>query len=277
MTTAGGSLSTEAQVSRLAELYSKRAAAYDALWSPVIRPIGEMLLDRLPLAAAQDVIDIGCGTGALLPSIRSRAPEATVLGVDRSDGMLAFAAKKHSGPLRVMDAGDLDLPPASFDVAVLAFVLFHLPAPERCLEQVIRILRPGGSVGVVTWADEEPPPANTIWDQELKAAGAIAVELPAVDNDAACDSPEKLRDLLEGAGFGVDEIWSDEVVHDWPPADHLEWHLQSTSRVRLESLDPETRKSCLQKVVERLPAVGSGGYRFRGGVLLATATKAGSI
>ena len=45
-------LSVEGQVQTLADRYSQRAEAYDRLWSPVIRPIAERLLERLPLAEA---------------------------------------------------------------------------------------------------------------------------------------------------------------------------------------------------------------------------------
>ncbi len=49
------------QTAILAERYSLRAAAYDAFWSPVIRPVGERLLAHLPVARAQSVIDVGSG------------------------------------------------------------------------------------------------------------------------------------------------------------------------------------------------------------------------
>ena len=156
------------QVAILADLYSKRALAYDRLWSPVIRPVGERLLGRLPLSRAKNVIDVGTGTGALLPAIRSCAPRASLLGVDRSEGMLQLASEKHDGPLRLMDVQELDLPDQSFDVAVVAFVLFHLPDPQRCLNEVFRVLKPAGWVGTATWASEQPPAANAIWDEELR-------------------------------------------------------------------------------------------------------------
>lgn len=265
--------SAEEQVGLLADRYSERARAYDALWSPVIRPLGERLLDRLPLAAAHDVIDVGCGSGALLPHIQRRAPDATVVGVDRSEGMLELARQKHAGPLLLMDAQRLDLPDSSFDVAVLAYVLFHMPDPERCLAEVRRVLRPGGVVGVVTWAGEEPPPANSVWDEELTAAGAQTLQLPAVDNAASCDTPEKLRGLFDRAGLTTTEIHRETIEHQWAPADHFEWHLSSTSRVRLQSLDEASRQACVGRVRDRLAGAPAGDFIFRAGPLLAVAAR----
>ena len=265
--------SVDEQVSILADLYSKRAPAYDTLWSPVIRPSGERLLDRLPLAEARDVIDIGCGSGALLPLIQSRAPLATVMGVDRSPGMLEFARQKHAGPLAVMDAEQLELPDGSFDVAVMAFVLFHLPHPDRALHEVSRVLRVGGTAGLATWTDEEPPAANAIWNEELTAAGAAPIELPAVDTFEATDSAAKVGALLTDAGMTVLQVTPERIEYRWAPADHRDLHVRSTSRARLALLNEADRRDCLGRVDERLATLEGSEYTFRGGVLLTTATK----
>jgi len=87
-------LTAEEQTAILAERYSQRAEAYDKFWSPVIRPAGERLVSQLPLGSASSIIDVGTGTGALLPAIARAALSATILGVDRSEGMLRLARKK---------------------------------------------------------------------------------------------------------------------------------------------------------------------------------------
>jgi SAM-dependent methyltransferase len=98
-------LTGEEQTAILAERYSQRAEAYDRFWSPVIRPAGERLIGQLPIQAASSIIDVGTGAGALLPAIRRAAPSATILGVDRSDGMLRLAREKHPGWLAVLPEG----------------------------------------------------------------------------------------------------------------------------------------------------------------------------
>lgn len=266
-------ISAPEQVEILADLYSRRARAYDNLWSPVIRPLGEGLLGHLPLSSATHVLDVGTGSGALLPVIRSHAPGARVLGVDRSEGMLQLAREKHNGPLRLMDAQKLDLPDRSFDVAVVAFVLFHLPDPQRCLKEVFRVLRPGGWIGTATWSSEEPPAINAIWDEELLAAGAPAIELPATESRARCDSAEKVSELLKNASFSVRETWVESIEHQWAPEDHFRYQLGSSSRARLESLNAQLRESCLTRIRERLAGTEEADYTFRGKVILATARR----
>ena len=181
----------------------------------------------------------------MLPAIQRAAPSAVIVGIDRSQGMLRLAKEKHSGPLALMDVQKLALPANRFEVAVVAFVLFHLPYPEQCLAEVNRVLQSGGAVGTVTWGAERMPPANAIWDDELHAAGAKVMDLPAVDNRACCDSNRKMTTLLGQAGFVTIKVWSESIEHRWRPEDHFDYQLRSTSRLLLQSLDDGDREACL--------------------------------
>ena len=142
---------------RVATNYSASATGYAEFWSPVIRPAGRRLLDTLPWDGASRILDIGTGTGALIPDILRLAPAARVIGMDPSWGMLA-RARGTPVPLVAMDAMALGLRAGSFDVAVLAFVLFHVPDPVAALVEVRRALRRRGSVGLTTWAAEPTTP-----------------------------------------------------------------------------------------------------------------------
>jgi ubiquinone/menaquinone biosynthesis C-methylase UbiE len=267
-------LSTDEQTALLADRYSQRADAYDQLWSPVIRPLGELLISQLSLSAAKCIIDVGTGAGALLPSIRRAAPNAAILGVDRSDGMLRLAKQKHSGSLALMDVQNLALAANRFDAAVVAFVLFHVPSPERCLSEVNRVLKPVGTVGTATWGAEHVPMANAVWDEELEAAGAQVLELPATDNRTCCDSARKVTSLLKQAGFGVARVWSESIEYRWRPEDYFEHQARNTSRLRLLSLDEGDREACLRRIRERLAGAGDEQYVYSGEVVMAIAHKA---
>ena len=263
------------QTAMLADRYTQRAEAYDALWSPIIRPVGERLVATLPLSSStKSVVDIGTGAGALLPAIRRAAPSALIVGIDRSPGMLRLAQEKHPNPLALMDVQKLALPANRFEVAVVAFVLFHLPHPEQCLAEVNRVLQPGGAVGTVTWGSENEPLASAIWDEELQAAGAQVILLPAVDNRACCDSAQKMSALLEQAGFVSIKVWTEAIEHRWQPEDHFDYQVGMSSRLRLQSLDVVDRETCLRRVRDRLSGVDDEHYIYRGEVFVATAVKA---
>jgi ubiquinone/menaquinone biosynthesis C-methylase UbiE len=268
-------LTANQQTAMLADRYSQRAEAYDGLWSPIIRPVGERLIARLPLTAKTGhIIDIGTGAGGLLPAIQLAAPSAVVVGIDRSQGMLRLAKERHSCPLALMDVQRLALPANRFEVAIVAFVLFHLPSPEQCLAEVNRVLQPGGSVGTITWGSETEPAASAIWDDELQAAGARVIQLPAVDNRACCDSTQKMTTLLEQAGFVSIKVWTESIEHRWRPKDHFDYQLRMNSRLRLQSLDVQDRESCINRVRDRLSGADREQYVYRGEVFMATAVKA---
>jgi len=267
-------LTGEEQTAILAERYSQRAEAYDKLWSPVIRPAGERLIRQLSLKAARSIIDVGTGAGALLPAIRRAAPSAAIFGIDRSDGMLRLAWKKHSGSLALMDVQKLAFAANRFDAAVVAFVLFHVPSPQRCLDEVNRVLKPGGSVGTVTWGAERIPMASAIWDEELEGAGAHYLELSATDNRACCDDAEKVTALFEQTGFSVTRVWSETIEYRWRPEDYFDYQMRSTSRLRLLSLDHGDREACLRRIRRRLSGSDDEQYVYSGDVVMAIARKA---
>jgi ubiquinone/menaquinone biosynthesis C-methylase UbiE len=268
-------LTADEQTAMLADRYSQRAEAYDGLWSPIIRPAGERLIAYLPLSSStKHVIDIGTGAGALLPAIQRSAPNAVIVGVDRSPGMLRLAKEKHSSPLALMDVQKLALPANRFEVAVVAFVLFHLPFPDRCLAEVNRVVQPGGAVGTVTWGSEKEPLASAIWDEELQAAGAQVIGLPAVDNRTCCDSTQKMTMLLEQAGFVAIKVWTESIEHRWRSQDHFDCQVRMSSRLRLQSLDVEDREACLRRVRDRLSGADDEQYVYHGEVFVATAFKA---
>jgi SAM-dependent methyltransferase len=193
--------------------YSATADAYAEFWSPVIRLPGRRLLEALPWDHVRRVLDVGTGTGALIPEILNHAPTARVIGIDPSWGMLARAMGTRV-PLVAMDAMALGVRAGTFDVAVLAFVLFHVPDPPVALAEVRRVLRRRGSVGMTTWAEEPATPANQIWDDELGVAGAWDPR-PQATQDALMNAPEKVRDLLDAAGFTPGRVWIERVEHQW--------------------------------------------------------------
>ena len=156
---------------RLARNYSDVADGYVELWSPLLVPVGGRLLEALAWEDVRRVVDVGTGAGALIPEIARLAPAAGIVGVDCSLGMLALAPRARAR-LVLMDVMRLGLRTAAFDVAIMAFVLFHMPDPMTALGEVRRVLQLRGALGVVTWAEDPPIPASEVWDEELAASGA---------------------------------------------------------------------------------------------------------
>lgn len=260
---------------RLAEDYTRNATAYAELWSPVIRPMGERLLDVLPLHSAQRILDVGTGVGALLPALAARTPHASLMGVDRSEGMLRVAQRLHYGQLVVMDAMRLAFHAAAFDVVLLAFVLFHLPDPLVGLQQGFAVLRPGGTIGVVTWGDNPGLPAAARWEAQLEAYGAGPDPRdPEVAQHARMDTPDKLQALLEQVGFTGVRAWTDTLVHHFDPEQLLALQVAYGGIARrLASLPSAKRAECAALMREQVATLSAAELRYTAEVVFAVASR----
>ena len=260
----------------LADLYSAAAPEYAELWAPVLQPTSERLIAAMALAGASTVLDLGAGTGTLLPALCSAAPKACVIGVDRAMGMLREARSRGaSAPLAAMDLARLGIRESVADAALLAFVLFLIPSPATALAEVRRILRPGGIMGCTAWGRGYELPGAAIWTRELDLHGAGSDLKPdAAKTDSLMDTTDKLGRLLQDAGLTVSRVWMErpERGWTWPELFELTSRYGATSR-RLTTLDPTSRRECLARVGAALAALPAEELVYRPEMLLAVAAR----
>src|SRR5438067_610355 len=106
----------DSQASQLAERYNQAAAAYCDLWAPTLRIAGRRLIRELASVQpgpTRRIVDVGTGVGILLPEILAAFPGASVLGIDRSPGMLAMAPRERGMLRGCRWPGSCLLPPAA--------------------------------------------------------------------------------------------------------------------------------------------------------------------
>jgi SAM-dependent methyltransferase len=197
-----------------------------------------------------------------------------VVAADRKAEMLRLAPAQH--PRVVLDARALPFASGAFDVAVLAFMLFHVPDPAAALVEVRRALHPGGSVGLAVWGRMGDPPALAVWDEELDRAGAPRLKpLPA--RHELMDAPDRLLALVSGAGFVDVDVWPLE----WSYRPDLEAFMahragRGVSGRRLAALSPAAREAVLDRVRERVASLPAEDLHDTSEVLGAVAARPSS-
>ena len=255
----------------LTNRYNREASAYRDLWAPVLRLAGLKLLRELAGGRAERIIDVGTGVGSMSPHLQMTFPGAFVLGVDRSPGMLALGPA--GIPRAVMDATQLGIAHASADRVLLVCMLFHLERPVDGLREGRRVLRNGGRLGTVTWAEELQSSASRIWTECLDAHGAAEGDSTIEARHELVNTPEKMEKLLRLAGFTSARCWQDELVTsiDLDRLIRLKTSLGAAKR-RFDNLAAGAREACVAAARRQMEALEPEGFIARGRVVYAVAT-----
>jgi ubiquinone/menaquinone biosynthesis C-methylase UbiE len=119
----------------------------DALTAHAVDPV----LSAVAVEAGDTLLDVGCGPGSLAG--RAAARGVAVTACDVAEDMVELARRTHPGlTVDVADAAALPYADATFDAAVLAFLVLHTARAEEMLAEAARVVRPGGRVAVSAYA-----------------------------------------------------------------------------------------------------------------------------
>ncbi len=183
-----------------AAIFDRWSATYDrpGLQLFTYRPIHDAVLARIDGLEPSMVVDLGCGTGQLTQRLIRGFPDANIVGVDLSDGMLTEAAGRlrqvgsDDQPLVRADALQLPFAASSIDLVVCTESFHWYPDQAAALAELARVLNPGGrlliaSIATVTGAGDQLLRGAT------RAGGRTIRALP----------PHRIRELLARSGFAV--------------------------------------------------------------------------
>jgi len=150
---------------RVAGLFDRLAPGYDQGQVPWFRPIAARLVDLLHPSPGERALDVGAGRGAAtFPLATAVGGAGRVTAVDISPVMCellraaAAGAGVHHVDVVVGEATPERLGPARFDLAAASLVLFFDPDPAATMAGWVRLLRPGGRIGLTTFG-----PVDDAW------------------------------------------------------------------------------------------------------------------
>ncbi len=138
------------------EVYRVMALDYDRLITPCRVGQFAALLAELGVEGRERALDVGCGPGELTLMLARSLPRGEVIGVDLCAEMLEIARRKAKAAglknisFRRGDALSLTFADGSFDLVASSFLLPWVPDPDRALREMVRVLREGGKLGLIT-------------------------------------------------------------------------------------------------------------------------------
>lgn len=211
-----------------------------ALFWEATRPVSERMVDLLGPRGAETILDLAAGPGdtGFLAATRL-GPAGRLISTDAAPEMVE-AARRHAAVLgitnvefRVVDAAAIDLPNDSVDGVLCRYGVMLVPDCAAAAREMARVLRPSGRAAIAVWAD----PDRNEW---MTAAGRAALEHGLIERPAPdapgpfrLAEPQRLAELLAGAGLEVARV--EEVAITWRASSLDEWWAATLDTSRMLS------------------------------------------
>jgi ubiquinone/menaquinone biosynthesis C-methylase UbiE len=148
------------------------------------------------------VLDVGTGTGSLAAAVEANMPASRIVGVDPSEGFIAYA-KKNAKSTRIRyevgDAQALKYDDASFDSTLALLVMNFIPDHNKAITEMRRVTRPQGTISACVWDyDQGMQMLRFFWDEAIALDPAIEAK---DERQMKLSHQGQLSDLWKKAGL----------------------------------------------------------------------------
>jgi ubiquinone/menaquinone biosynthesis C-methylase UbiE len=148
------------------------------------------------------VLDVGTGTGSAAAAVAAGMPASEIVGVDPSEGFIAYAQKNVTSTRAHFEVGDaqaLKFKDAAFDNAIALLVMNFVPDPNKAIAEMRRVTRPQGIVSACVWDyDAGMQMLRFFWDEAVALDPAIE---PKDERHMKFSRQGELGDLWRKAGL----------------------------------------------------------------------------
>jgi SAM-dependent methyltransferase len=154
------------------------------------------------------VLELGAGTGELAALLADDVgPGGSLVATDVAEGMVELVRARLAGVAQaeaaVVDAARIPYPDSSFDAVVFRMGLMLLPEPEPALQEMRRVLRPGGRLAVAVWGSPQDNPWLTALGMAAMMHGLVQGGPPiGPGGPFSLADPDDLEKRVRNAGFG---------------------------------------------------------------------------
>jgi ubiquinone/menaquinone biosynthesis C-methylase UbiE len=255
-------ISNKEAITRATATYNAASDYFDAPALSFWSRFGQTTIDRLSLNSGDIVLDVCCGSGAsAIPAAKYVGDTGSVLGVDLAEQLLNLARMKVKQQnltnikFRAGDFQDLGLPDASFDAIVCVFGIFFVPDMVAAVQELWRMVHPGGKLAITSWGKNVFEPANRVFWKSIETERPdLYMQYTPWERIGDAVS---LKELLEAGGATQVEVFEETGTHELTcPEDWWTMVMGGGCRGTIEKLDSATKKRIEQTNLDFLRSEG---------------------
>lgn len=248
----------------------------------VVTPVREWLIRELAPRPGDTLLELAAGAGDTgFEAAAVIGPAGRLISTDFSPAMLEIARRRAlelqvgNADFRVMDAERIQLDTDSVDGVLCRFGYMLMADPAAALAESRRVLRPGGRLVLAVWATPERNPFFSVFAAILADVGHLPPPGPGSLNPFSLASPQRNRELLASAGFGVEAMEEIEVRFSFRDLEEYLTFVADTAgpaSIALRALSQEQRGQVLTRLASACDVyVTERGYELPGSVLAVAA------